>query len=317
MKFSVLFSAFAALAFMQPLWAQTNERGAMNCVLSSYDQTRLLVDKHQPLQLELSLANPAAFNAVNDINGAKEALRSLEKEAWKNVSAERRKEIEIQASSPPPVVTLGTAGEPVSGLVSFTISDVAGNKSQPLNGVRPLATSENRRGEITLDAEASIHLTFGVDSSYLGQLNNGVYEIRARQSSSSESGQIGFVSNPIRVTIQDNLNGLSKEEDYQRNYAYGRYFLLDQKFDRVELYAQKLLAVDSDSASAAELQGDVFFAQGKREQAEKSYKTAMERLQKKFGPDSGFKLPANKILETPYHIQDQLEALAKEKAENK
>jgi hypothetical protein len=157
--------------------------------------------------------------------------------------------------------------------------------------VRELAF--NSPNPVLLDGRSRLSLWFGVDPEVLAALPEGDYRIRAVLDTTNEKGMwSGKVeSRPVTVSIKKRLDGLPTKDVLLRDYLYGRFYLLDAQYGKVETYAARLLAADPKSITAWELRGDAMAGTGDRVRAGAAFRRALSNFDAKYGRDGGMEPP--------------------------
>jgi len=318
MKLSMAISGMLPLVFASGVMAATISSTELQFRLSAYDQNEIVQDKHEPIRLELSLSNPSAFNASSEVTHAQELKNTYDKAGWQDVSPARRKVIEqtAAASSNIPVVSVGSTEQPIASLLTFPLTD-SHNKVIHV-AVRRLAMSENPKGTQNLDGKNSVHMQYGLDPQTLAQLPAGKYTMCAIIDGQSKPGswQGHLQSDSVSLTLQDAAPKLPAMEQAQRYYDYGYFYIADKQYTKAEPYVKRLLALDPNSASAAQLEGDICFGQGKLKEAQDAFQLSLDRLRKKFGADSAYHRHDGQVLESPTYIEQRLAEVLRAKAKH-
>lgn len=102
----------------------------------------------------------------------------------------------------------------------------------------------------------------------------------------------GKIESPqVTLSIKKRLDGLPSKDGLLRDYLYGRYYVLDEQFGKVEPYATRLLAADPKSVTAWELRGDAMAGMGDRGKAEAAFRQALANFDAKYARDAGTEPP--------------------------
>jgi hypothetical protein len=259
--------------------------------LNAYGQSKWIQDAREPLLLMVSLANPEAarIDAANrDALVKREAYRRsgvLDMMPEKDVE-ELKKEF---IARPIPTFGIGSKSKPPGSLIRWVTTDGTGKPVQLK--VRQLSSGSS--DPVLLDGRSGSRLYFGVDPEVLAGLPEGDCRIRAVLDTTNEkdmwSGKIE--SPPVNVTISKRLDGLSSKDALMRDYLYGRYYLLDAQYGKVEPYAARLLAADPKSITAWELRGDAMAGMGDRGRAEAAFRQALANFDARYARTPGSEPP--------------------------
>jgi len=272
--------------------------------LTAFYERKLVQDKHDPLRLEISLANPTAQNAQMRIDEA-ERLKFHPSPGMTQEEVDMM--TKLASSTDIPTVTIGSEAQPLPQLISFVLVD-AGQKPHALSA--RLMPGTVKAAVIKLDAKNAVHLSYGVDPKELSSFSDGQYQLKAIIDQSSKPGELGkhFESNAVDLKLSDKSLELSKDEDVTRLYRIGKFYIEDKKYDEALRVAQQIEAIDPGSPSADEVKGDAYAGQNKLEDAKQAYISALDKLDKKF---KDFTPPPHTVLEPPTEIMDKLSKVLK------
>jgi hypothetical protein len=124
-------------------------------------------------------------------------------------------------------------------------------------------------------------LQFGADP---GSLPAGEYRIRAVLDTAKKKGMWNgkVESSEVKLIVRKKLERLAPKDSLLRDYLYGRFYVLDQQYPKVETYAARLLAADPNSINAWELRGDAMAGSGDLVRAEAAFKQALANFDAKY-----------------------------------
>lgn len=271
--------------------------------LNIYGEKEFTADAKEPLLLAVGINNPEAFNLSALNENAKQVVDEARKGGdWDSMSkAERRDFQAMHSAHKIPVVTLGSQKRPVWNLISFVVKSA----SKDALIIRALSTNAGREKKIELNEYASASLYYGADAQALSSLPEGDYYIQARLDTKEEKGmwQGEALSPAVKVTLKKEFTPASQDEAYFRNYLYGRFYLYDEQWERVEEYALRLLGQDEESVEAWELRADAFVGKGELEDAEASLIYALNLFESKHRNDEP---EENEPQEGPRYLERRL-----------
>ena len=221
--------------------------------MKSYFREMKRHSKSEPLLVQTTLANPDASNvAMQNERVDKKDAQSL------------------------PVVYLGSGTVPISQL--FNVSIAPKKDAQHATKAEVLAVSKNLPSTLALDGSRNLTIYYGVGKEGLSSLSPGSYVVRASLDTRSQTGMWqGQISEEFDLELVDGDAGSSPEEQAMLVYGYGKFYLLDHQFDKVEPYAMRLEKQDANSVGAAELRGDAALAGGRYQQAADFFQEALRR----------------------------------------
>ena len=227
-----------------------------------------------PLLIYVSVFNGEATD-VGTENANKRDLvkRYKETDKYGALSEAKKKEfLEEYKEVEPPVYTLGSDEKSVSELLRFEVRDSKGDKVEI--EVKPLKASQAEKAAVRLDGKSTVFLFFGIDPASLAPLAEGTFAIRADIDTTGEKGMWRGKKSSRAVTVK--LTSKKGTETVGRLYMAGTYYRLDEEYEKVELYAEKLLKKEPDAVGGWILKGDAHKGLGRPEKALSAFEKALE-----------------------------------------
>ncbi len=221
--------------------------------IKSYFREMKRHNRSEPLLVQVTLANPDANNVLM-----------------------HNQRIDKQHTQSVPAVVLGSSTVPINQLLSVMILP-KGNASAGRKAVL-LSVSKKLSSTLNLDGTRNLTIYYGLDKAAISKLLPGAYTVRASLDSGSQAGAWkGKISEEFDLELVDGEAGSSRNEQAKLVYCYGKYYLLDHQFDKVEPYAKWLENQDANSIGAAELRGDSALAGGQYQKAAGFFQEAIRR----------------------------------------
>jgi len=218
-----------------------------------------------PLYVEVRVFNAVAHAvaARNDSN-ARLLDRMRTSARWKELDDAGRRVAEADlAAVEPPSFVVGSPAHPLIAGVTLRLVDSRGRESALT--ARPLAASSDVPARFELGRDDAATLALGVDASTLARLAPGTYQLRARLDTRGQDGMWnGSVdSAALELRITDGKERRPADEEQERLFAVGSFWLADHQFGELEKVARRMIALDQRSVGGWLHLGDALDGQGK------------------------------------------------------
>jgi hypothetical protein len=203
-----------------------------------------------PLAIDVTLSNPAASNLILDAITAQSEQRKS-----------RPQEADV------PVVGVGANDKPILKAITLSITGPAKNAPHPLVENKMVGVA------IRLDGHDSARIVYGFDVSDLPTKSGAKLVIAAKLDETAiEPRRTAVDSKPLRIELIS-PNELDPRQKIAADYAAGRYFIADQKYNEVAPCADRLER--SCPQLGAALRAEMYFGLGDMPKAREACRQAL------------------------------------------
>ena len=224
-----------------------------------------------PLLVQL-LINNSAVEALRQRNALREdMLEQFQSDAgYTDLSAVQKLEfMRANKQEVLPGITLGSNRSPVQGLAQLELRSAKGEPRQM--AWRSLAANAEQGDVALLESDEPLSLYYVLEPKELAGLGKGKHTLVAVLDTSKQEGMWQGRVESGQLNLELHASGKKALDDRAQRYVTGRYYLLDEQYDKALQNAEGLTQDYPEFVKGWGQKGDALAGLGRKEEAREAY----------------------------------------------